>query len=67
MKKGTSAAAAGSREGRPLREPEVVNRLCRSCRRECKQPALAVVASCPRYYPGPRVTQADWRQLPLPL
>ncbi|RNC68339.1 MAG: hypothetical protein ED859_10445 [Desulfuromonadales bacterium] len=43
------------------------NKLCLSCRRACKQPAFAVIASCPRYYPGPRIKRQDWKQLELDL
>ena len=30
-----------------------INRLCRTCRRKCKQTAMALIASCPQYYPLP--------------
>ncbi len=43
------------------------NALCQSCRRSCKQPGFALVASCPRYYPGPRIKRCTWKQLELPL
>jgi hypothetical protein len=39
------------------------NRLCLSCRRGCKQPAAAVVASCPRYYPRPKIKPTVSKQL----
>ncbi len=38
------------------------NRLCASCRRVCKQPAQAVIASCPRYYPRPKIKGGEWKQ-----
>ncbi len=41
------------------------NKLCQSCRRHCKQSAAAVVASCPRYYPGPKIKPQEWKQLEL--
>jgi hypothetical protein len=44
-----------------------LNKLCLSCRRVCKQPAVAVIASCPRYYPGPKVRREAWKQLDLDL
>ncbi|MCM2359600.1 MAG: hypothetical protein NDI77_15730 [Geobacteraceae bacterium] len=43
------------------------NKLCLSCRRKCKQPAAAVIASCPRYYAGPRIKRSTWKQLELSL
>jgi hypothetical protein len=43
------------------------NKLCQSCRRTCKQPAFALIASCPRYYPGPRLKPTNWKQLELPF
>ena len=44
-----------------------INRLCLACRRTCKQPRYAVVASCPRFYQGPRIKRCTWKQLELPL
>ena len=44
-----------------------LNPLCLSCRRTCKQAAMAVVAECKRYYAGPRVSRKEWKQLTLPL
>ena len=44
-----------------------VNQLCRSCRRSCKQLAVVLIASCPRYYAGMKPQKKEWRQLPLPL
>ena len=41
------------------------NRLCLSCRRVCKQPAAAVIASCPRYYPRPKIRPLVTEQLEL--
>jgi hypothetical protein len=44
------------------------NKLCTTCRRTCKQAAVAVVASCPRYYPFGRTrTKAEftWKQMEL--
>ncbi|BCS54683.1 hypothetical protein [Geobacter sp. SVR] len=45
------------------------NKLCTSCRRTCKQASIAVVASCPRYYPFGRQKKAEftWKQLDLGL
>ena len=43
------------------------NKLCPSCRRPCKQPATAIVASCPRYYPFPTIKRTVWKQLELKL
>ncbi len=44
-----------------------LNPLCLSCRRGCKQAALALIAECKRYYAGPRVSRKVWKQLDLPL
>lgn len=49
------------------KQVSVVNQLCRSCRRSCKQEASVLIASCPRYYQGPKVAKGDWKQIPLPL
>jgi hypothetical protein len=41
------------------------NKLCAGCRRTCKQPTTAVVASCPRYYPLHKKQQQkskEWKQ-----
>ena len=46
------------------------NKLCTSCRRTCKQAGIAVVASCPRYYPFSRKqsqVEFNWKQLELSL
>lgn len=43
-------------------QKEQANRLCASCRRACKQPVQAVIASCPRYYPRPKIKGCDWKQ-----
>ncbi|UFS71618.1 hypothetical protein LPW11_05325 [Geomonas sp. RF6] len=43
------------------------NPLCLSCRRSCKQERSALIASCPRYYPGPKLKREDWKQLALPI
>jgi hypothetical protein len=54
----------------PHKKPNEVplNRLCLSCRRTCKQAAVAVVAECKRYYyAGPRSSHKEWKQLNLPL
>jgi hypothetical protein len=54
----------------PLKKPNenLLNRLCLSCRRTCKQAAVAVVAECTRYYyVGPRGSHKEWKQLNLPL
>ncbi len=48
----------------------VSNKLCTSCRRTCKQASIAVVASCPRYYPFSRTTRKPeftWKQMDLGL
>ncbi len=39
------------------------NKLCITCRRLCKQPAAIVIASCPRYYQGPKIKPCTWKQL----
>jgi len=54
-----------------MKKPTSDNRLCLSCRRTCKQAAQAVITSCPRYYPGPRIKKCTWKQMefkfpPLP-
>jgi len=43
------------------------NKLCARCRRTCKQPVSAVVASCPRYYPLHKKQQLikEWKQQDL--
>ena len=43
------------------------NKLCLSCRRDCKQPSFAVISACPRYYPGPWIKRESWKQLELDL
>ncbi len=46
------------------------NKLCGSCRRTCKQASIAVVASCPRYYPFNRIQRKPeftWKQMELGL
>lgn len=46
------------------------NKLCTSCRRTCKQVAIAVVAKCPRYYPFNRKQtkpEFTWKQMDLGL
>ncbi len=48
------------------KQPEA-NKLCLSCRRACKQPTAAVIASCPRYYAGPKIKRCTWKQLELSL
>ncbi|WP_281185192.1 hypothetical protein [Trichlorobacter lovleyi] len=52
--------------GKP-KNNEVPNKLCARCRRTCKQPASAVVASCPRYYPLHKKQQIvkEWKQQEL--
>ncbi len=44
-----------------------INRLCKSCRRKCKQQAMALIASCPQYSPLPPDLRSPWKQLDLPL
>ena len=43
------------------------NKLCAGCRRTCKQPELAVISSCPRYYPLHKKQQVvkEWKQQEL--
>jgi len=48
-----------------LKRKNDANKLCLSCRRQCKQLAAAVVANCPRYYPGPKIKRQEWKQLKL--
>ncbi len=45
------------------KQPTDANKLCLSCRRPCKQPAAALIASCPRYYPRPKIKPVVTRQL----
>ena len=49
---------------RQKRETITPNKLCKRCRRSCKQPVNAVVASCPRYYPIHKKQQVikEWKQ-----
>ncbi len=46
------------------KESVPANKLCVRCRRSCKQPAGAVVASCPRYYPlrKKQLVVKEWKQ-----
>jgi len=46
---------------------EDINRLCRSCRRKCKQQAIALIASCPQYCPLPPDLRSPWKQPELPF
>jgi hypothetical protein len=41
----------------------IANRLCSSCRKRCKQPTHAVIASCPSYVPLPRDLRSNWVQM----
>ncbi|NMC74615.1 MAG: hypothetical protein GYA56_09715 [Geobacteraceae bacterium] len=50
-----------------MKQQTDVNRLCLTCRRHCKQSPEAVIASCPRYYPRPKIRKEEWRQLELGL
>jgi hypothetical protein len=50
-----------------MKKPSADNKLCLSCRRSCKQPAALLIASCPRYYAGPRIKRQAWKQLELAL
>jgi hypothetical protein len=46
----------------------LLNRLCLSCRRTCKQAAVAVVPECKRYYHvGPCGAHKEWKQINLTL
>lgn len=40
------------------------NKLCAGCRRSCKQTAVALVSSCPRYYPTRKkqLIVREWKQ-----
>lgn len=51
----------------PMKRNYDVNKLCLSCRRQCKQMATAVISSCPRYYPGPKIKRENWKQMELDL
>ncbi len=46
---------------------EEINRLCKRCRRNCKQTVAAVISTCPRYYPlrTRQVVHKDWQQQDL--
>lgn len=48
-----------------MKPHDISNKLCLSCRRHCKQSPEVLIASCPRYYPGPKVKKENWRQLEL--
>jgi hypothetical protein len=50
-----------------MKQQTDANKLCTSCRRHCKQSPGVVIASCPRYYPGPKVRKETWKQLELLL
>jgi hypothetical protein len=49
-----------------LNEDEM-NRLCRTCRKKCKQTAMTLIASCPQYSPLPLDLRTTWKQPELPL
>ena len=49
------------------KQQPIANHLCLSCRRSCKQQATVVIASCPRYYAGPKIKRCTWKQLELTL
>jgi len=64
----------GSPKGKPPRKGgqkgcaiKDANPLCLTCRRACKQERSVLIASCPRYYAGPKVKRGDWKQLSLPI
>jgi hypothetical protein len=46
---------------------EEMNRLCRTCRKKCKQTVIALIASCPQYTPLPLDQRTTWKQPELPL
>jgi len=48
-----------------MKQQNDANVLCLSCRRQCKQAATVLIASCPRYYPGPKIKRQNWKQLEL--
>ena len=43
------------------------NPLCSTCRKRCKQPKTAVIASCPSYAPLPKELRTPWKQMELKL
>lgn len=49
---------------KPIPNEAAPNKLCAGCRRTCKQPAFALISSCPRYYPLRRKQQIqkEWKQ-----
>jgi hypothetical protein len=49
-----------------LKEDEI-NKLCRTCRKKCKQLVTALVASCPQYIALPLDLRTTWKQQELPL
>ena len=53
-----------TKKGRPRQEDTPPNKLCTGCRRTCKQPAFALISSCPRYYPLRKKQQSVkvWKQ-----
>lgn len=53
--------------GQAMKKCAEANKLCVSCRRSCKQPQQVVIASCPRYYPGPRLKRCTWTQMEIPF
>jgi len=48
-----------------MKKESIDNKLCLTCRRSCKQPAMVIIASCPRYYVGTRIKRSNWEQLEL--
>jgi len=48
-----------------MKKESIDNKLCLTCRRSCKQPAMVIIASCPRYYVGTRIKRSKWKQLEL--
>jgi len=46
--------------------PEEINRLCKGCLRECKQPACVLLLECPRYLKRPfKIASHRFDQLDL--
>ncbi len=60
-------ASGVGKESQNKPEKPVSNKLCARCRRSCKQPASAVVAKCPRYYPlrKKQMVVKEWKQQEL--
>ncbi len=48
------------------KKPQEINKLCRRCIRQCKQPTTVLMLECPRFQPRPfKSDQHKFQQLDL--